>query len=277
MLDAALTCDVTNGENSHSLPFYNPQDLLVLFICGYGEKMDAVGVHFPEYFLLCVVNSSRLADNADLDLTGIVKLTLDLGCDVARKKLHVIVGYDLGLNHDSYLAACLNCEGLLYALKVAFLEKQNVIATEVARLERTTVPPSDAVNAYLEECGSTRITTGIKLAELLRRPEISYESMAKIDIDRPALPMAVRVSAEVQIKYEGYVKRELAEVARQKKLEEKRIPDGICYKDIVGLRLEAAEKLDKIRPASIGQASRISGVSPADVSVLLIYLSTYKK
>ena len=152
-----------------------------------------------------------------------------------------------------------------------------MIAAEVTRLERTTVPPSEAVNAYLEECGSTRISTGIKLAELLRRPEISYESMAKIDTDRIALPMGVRVSAEVQIKYEGYVKRELAEVERQKKLEEKRIPDGICYKDITGLRLEAAEKLEKIRPASIGQASRISGVSPADVGVLLIYLSTYKK
>ena len=173
------------------------------------------------------------------------------------------IGHKVGLVDDARYAA--------------FLEKQKMIAAEVTRLERTTVPPSEAVNAYLEECGSTRITTGIKLAELLRRPEISYESMAKIDTDRIALPMGVRVSAEVQIKYEGYVKRELAEVERQKKLEEKRIPDGICYKDITGLRLEAAEKLEKIRPASIGQASRISGVSPADVGVLLIYLSTYKK
>lgn len=173
------------------------------------------------------------------------------------------IGYKVGLIGEERYAA--------------FLEKQKMIASEVTRLERTTVPPSEAVNAYLEECGSTRISTGIKLAELLRRPEISYESMVKIDTDRPTLPMGVRVSAEVQIKYDGYVKRELAEVARQKKLEEKRIPDGICYKDIVGLRLEAAEKLEKIRPASIGQASRISGVSPADVSVLLIYLSTYKK
>ena len=173
------------------------------------------------------------------------------------------IGHEVGLVDDARYAA--------------FLEKQKMIAAEVTRLERTTVPPSEAVNAYLEECGSTRITTGIKLAELLRRPEISYESMAKIDTDRIALPMGVRVSAEVQIKYEGYVKRELAEVERQKKLEEKRIPDGICYKDITGLRLEAAEKLEKIRPASIGQASRISGVSPADVGVLLIYLSTYKK
>ena len=173
------------------------------------------------------------------------------------------IGHKVGLVDDARYAA--------------FLEKQKMIAAEVTRLERTTVPPSEAVNAYLEECGSTRISTGIKLAELLRRPEISYESMAKIDTDRIALPMGVRVSAEVQIKYEGYVKRELAEVERQKKLEEKRIPDGICYKDITGLRLEAAEKLEKIRPASIGQASRISGVSPADVGVLLIYLSTYKK
>jgi len=159
----------------------------------------------------------------------------------------------------------------------AFLEKRRATEAEIARLERTTLPPSEEVNAYLDACGSTRITTGIKLAELLRRPEISYDSLAAVDRDRPTLPMGVKVSAEVQIKYDGYVKRELAEVARQRKLEEKRIPADLCYKDIIGLRLEAAEKLERIRPASIGQASRISGVSPADVGVLLIYLSTYKK
>ncbi len=158
----------------------------------------------------------------------------------------------------------------------AFLERRELTEREIARLEKTTVPPSEEVNGFLRECGSTEITTGIKLAELLRRPEISYGALAKIDTGRPRLPRRVVATAEVQIKYDGYIKRELAEVARQKKLEEKLLPVDIRYSDIVGLRLEAAEKLEKIRPVSIGQASRISGVSPADVSVLLIYLSTYK-
>ena len=182
-------------------------------------------------------------DNADLRLTEI--------------------GHDVGLIGEERFAA--------------FLEKRRMTEAEIKRLERTTVPPSEEVNAYLAERGSTELTTGIKLAELLRRPEISYESMAKIDTGRPVLPVGVQVTAEVQIKYDGYVKRELAEVARQKKLEEKLIPEDISYKDIIGLRLEATEKLEKIRPTNIGQASRISGVSPADVGVLLIYLSTYKK
>jgi tRNA uridine 5-carboxymethylaminomethyl modification enzyme len=172
------------------------------------------------------------------------------------------IGYEVGLIGEERFAA--------------FLEKRRIIDAEIKRLERTTVPPSDEVNSYLAECGSTAITTGIKLSELLRRPEITYESMAKIDTGRPILPFGVQVTAEVQIKYEGYVKRELAEVARQKKLEEKLIPGDISYKDINGLRLEAIEKLEKIRPTNIGQASRISGVSPADIGVLLIYMSTYK-
>ena len=157
-----------------------------------------------------------------------------------------------------------------------FLIKKSMIEKEVARLEKTTVAPTDAVNALLRECGSTEITTGIKLSELLRRPEISYNALASIDPSRPELPKGVRVTAEVQVKYEGYIKRELAEVERQKKLEEKKLPDGIDYKKILGLRLEAAEKLEKIKPQSVGQASRISGVNPADISVLLIYLSQGK-
>ena len=158
-----------------------------------------------------------------------------------------------------------------------FLEKKAATEREIKRLERTTIAPSEEVNALLRECGSSEITTGIKLADLLRRPELSYESLAKIDTGRSLLPKGVVTTAEVQIKYDGYIKRELAEVERHKKLEERRLPPDICYKDIVGLRLEAAEKLEKIRPMNIGQASRISGVSPADVSVLLIYLQSYRK
>ena len=152
-----------------------------------------------------------------------------------------------------------------------------MIDKEIARLEKTTVPPSEEVNSLLRENGSTELTTGIKLAELLRRPEISYKMLAPIDKERPALPSAVVRTAEVQVKYQGYIKREIAEAERQKKLEEKKLPEDISYKDILGLRLEAAEKLEKIRPRSLGQASRISGVNPADISVLLIYLSQGKK
>ena len=154
-----------------------------------------------------------------------------------------------------------------------FVNKCSQIDGEIARLETTTVPPSDAINTFLRANGSVEITTGIKLAELLRRPEISYEALAEIDTSRPEIPHSVRRSAEVGVKYEGYIKRELAEVARQKRLEDKNLPGDIDYKKITGLRLEAAEKLDKIRPANLGQASRISGVNPADISVLLIYLS----
>ena len=158
----------------------------------------------------------------------------------------------------------------------AFEEKRRLINEEIKRIEKTVVAPSDEVNEYLSSLGSTVIKTGIKLAELLRRPELTYALLERIDPTRPSLPRGVRVSAEIAIKYEGYIKRELAEVERQKKLEDKRLPCGIDYKSILGLRLEAAEKLDKIRPMNIGQASRISGVSPADISVLLIYLQGNK-
>ena len=157
-----------------------------------------------------------------------------------------------------------------------FLEKKTSIEKEISRLEKTTVPPSDEVNSLLRENNSTEITTGIKLAELLRRPEITYKALTPIDKERPVLSSSVVRTAEVQVKYEGYIKRELAEAAKQKKLEEKKLPKDISYKNILGLRLEAAEKLDKIRPESLGQASRISGVNPADISVLLIYLSQGK-
>ena len=154
-----------------------------------------------------------------------------------------------------------------------FLEKKAEIEKEIKRVEKTTIPPSAEVNAFLESQGSTTISTGIKLAELLRRPELTYEALAAVDKDRPVLSRSVTTTVAIQIKYEGYIKRELSEVERQRRLEEKRLPKDISYKDILGLRLESAEKLDKIRPMNIGQASRISGVNPADISVLLIYLT----
>ena len=154
-----------------------------------------------------------------------------------------------------------------------FLEKQSMIAEEIKRLEGVVVPPSEINNRHLRALGSSEISTGVRLSELLRRPELSYLSLAPLDPDRPSLPSAVIRTAEIKVKYQGYIKRELAEVERQKKLEDKRLPPDIDYKKIVGLRLESAEKLDKIRPMNIGQASRISGVNPADISVLLIYLN----
>ena len=154
----------------------------------------------------------------------------------------------------------------------AFLEKQKQIEDEIKRLEKTTIPPSDKNNEILRALGSAEISTGIKLSELLRRPELSYKAICGLDTGRPELPSSVIRTAEIKVKYQGYIKRELSEVERQRKLEDKRLPADIDYKKIVGLRLESAEKLDKIRPMNIGQASRISGVNPADISVLLIYL-----
>ena len=157
----------------------------------------------------------------------------------------------------------------------AFLEKRSAIDKEIERIEKTTIAPTDKVNALLEACNSTKINTGIKLGELLRRPELSYETLAPIDEKRPQLSRGVRITAEISVKYDGYIKRQLAEVERNARLEEKILPLDIDYTKISGLRLEAAEKLNEIRPANLGQASRISGVNPADISVLLIRL--YKK
>lgn len=152
-----------------------------------------------------------------------------------------------------------------------FCARRTAIEEEIARAERTVIAPA-AVNAILEEHGSVPLTTGAKLAELLRRPEMDYESLAPADPDRPALPADVFVTAQIEIKYEGYLKRQNKEVDKQKKWEEYKLPEDIDYTAIKGLRIEAAQKLQKIRPASLGQASRISGVNPADISVLLIRL-----
>ena len=158
-----------------------------------------------------------------------------------------------------------------------FEEKRNLINEEIKRIEKTVIAPSDEVNEYLESQDSAKIKTGIRLAELLRRPELSYRALGKIDTGRPTLPKGVCVTAEISIKYEGYIKRELSEVEKLKKLEGRQLPHDIDYSSILGLRLEASEKLNKIRPMNIGQASRISGVSPADIGVLLIYLAGGKK
>ena len=152
-----------------------------------------------------------------------------------------------------------------------FLDKQEKIATEKERLEHTHLSP-DRANAFLEAHGCERISSGASLADLLRRPQLSYAELAELDPTRPSLPEPVKKTVEIDVKYAGYIKRELAEVQRQKKLEEKRLPEGINYAEMQGLRLEARQKLEKIRPLTVGQAARISGVSPADISVLLLCL-----
>ncbi len=155
----------------------------------------------------------------------------------------------------------------------AFLEKQKQIENEIKRIESTNLGPSEKLNTLLREHSSTEVTNGVKLSDLLRRPELSYEALAPVDENRPTLSRAVAKSAEIRIKYEGYIRRELSEVQKLAKLEEKLIPADIDYDKIGGLRIEARQKLQKIRPLSIGQAMRISGVNPADISVLLIRLS----
>ncbi len=192
----------------------------------------------------------------------------------SRSEYRLILRQD---NADLRLTEIGHAVGLIDDVRYReFLRKKELISREVSRIEKTVIAPTESVNSFLRESGSTEISTGVKLAELLRRPELTYEALAVIDSSRPELPRGVRTTVAIQIKYEGYIKRELAEVERQRKLEEKLLPDDISYKDVLGLRLEAAEKLEKIRPVNIGQASRISGVNPADISVLLIYLTGKK-
>ncbi len=147
---------------------------------------------------------------------------------------------------------------------------------EIRRLNRQTVPPSEALNEMLEKAGTAPLTTGAKLADLLRRPQVSYEMLEPFDRERPKLERMVAEQAEIAIKYEGYIKKQVEQVEHMRALERKPLPQEIDYHAIEGLRLEAREKLEKIRPMNIGQASRISGVSPADISVLLIYLEQRK-
>ena len=181
-------------------------------------------------------------DNADLRLTEI--------------------GYDVGLiSEDRY---------------TKFLIKKKAIEYEVERLRNIVVKPSDVNNNYLESIGTSRITTGVKMADLLKRPQVTYDNLAFIDSDRVELDERVKKEVEILLKYEGYINLESVQVDKFKKLENKKLSEDINYSEISGLRLEARQKLDKVKPSSVGQASRISGVSPADITVLLIWLETNK-
>ncbi len=168
------------------------------------------------------------------------------------------LGHEIGLIDDERYAR--------------FLVKRGQVEAELERIRTVTAPPTEELCAMLTEKGTSVLSTGTKLSELLRRPQISYEDLAPFDPMRPELSAQVREQVEIETKYEGYIKKQLAAVAQMHKLEARRLPPDIKYAEVRGLRLEATEKLERIRPRNIGQASRISGVSPADISVLLVYL-----
>jgi tRNA uridine 5-carboxymethylaminomethyl modification enzyme len=158
-----------------------------------------------------------------------------------------------------------------------FVEKKKHIEDEIARIESVIIKPTDEVNAFLKKNNSSELLTGIRLSDLLKRTEMNYNLLKEIDKDRPDnLTLQEQKEVEIQVKYEGYIKLEEGQVERFKKMEDKKLSPDTDYSTIEGLRLEARQKLNKVKPTSVGQASRISGVSPADVTVLLIYLETIK-
>ncbi|MBQ3918196.1 MAG: tRNA uridine-5-carboxymethylaminomethyl(34) synthesis enzyme MnmG [Oscillospiraceae bacterium] len=172
------------------------------------------------------------------------------------------LGHEIGLISDERYAR--------------FLEKRENINAEVKRLRTTVIRPSDALNDMLVDRGSSGISSPVKEAELIKRPQISYEDVMAFDADAPELSYEVKEQAALIIEYEGYIKRQIEDIDRLRALEEKLLPEGTDYRDVRGLSLEAIEKLNKIRPSNIGEASRISGVSPADVTVLVIWLAGKK-
>lgn len=158
-----------------------------------------------------------------------------------------------------------------------YLHKQELIDQERKRIEKLTFGPSKELNEMLESRGTAPMETGAHASDLIRRPQVSYKDLEPFDTERPQLPDEVTEQVEIQIKYEGYIQKQLIQVEQMRRLETRKIPEDINYEEVRGLRLEAIEKLQRIRPHSIGQASRISGVSPADISVLLIYMESCKE
>ena len=158
-----------------------------------------------------------------------------------------------------------------------FLNKKKNIENEIERVRNTIIKPTEEVNEFLKKNNTSPITTGVRLSELLKRPELNYNILAELDNNRPNLTKQEADEVNISLKYEGYINLESEQVERFKKLENKKLPENINYEQIKGLRLEARQKLNKVRPLSVGQASRISGVSPADISVLLIFLETINR
>lgn len=193
----------------------------------------------------------------------------------SRSEFRLILRQD---NADDRLSEIGYAAGLLPEERILrFREKKAQIEAEKERLRGVIVSPKDGINELLATVGEPPIKTGVRLSELLKRPNVTYELLAPVDPERKPLPSAVVFTAQTDLKYEGYIKKEIADVARFTKLEKRLLPKDICYKNVLGLSTEAAQKLEKFRPVSIGAASRISGVSPADISVLLIYLDIKNK
>ncbi|MGN1095264.1 MAG: tRNA uridine-5-carboxymethylaminomethyl(34) synthesis enzyme MnmG, partial [Eubacteriales bacterium] len=193
----------------------------------------------------------------------------------SRSEFRLILRQD---NADERLSEIGYEAGLLpYERIKRYREKKAMIEAEKSRLRATVLPPSEKLNDILSAAHEPPIRTGVRLSELLKRPEITYASLAPVDEGRKPLPENVIFTAQTDLKYEGYIKKELADAERFSKLEKRLLPEDICYKDVLGLSTEAAQKLEKFRPVSIGAASRISGVSPADISVLLIFLDIKNK
>lgn len=157
------------------------------------------------------------------------------------------------------------------------LSQTEMKEAEIKRINGVFLPPSEALNELLILRGTAEVASGVNLADLIKRPQISYKDLAAFDKTRPVLPDRVCEKVEIEIKYEGYIARQIKQVEEMKRLEDRKIPSNIDYNSIHGLRLEAKEKLNKIRPESVGRAGRISGVSPADISVLLVWLSSVKE
>ena len=188
----------------------------------------------------------------------------------SRSEYRLILRQD---NADERLSAIGLSLGLVSAERhAAVVEKYAAVRREIERLENTHLAPGEALNALLEARGTAPVASGVSLADLIRRPQLSYADLAPFDPERPALPRAVAESAEINLKYEGYIRRQLRQVEEFSRMEEHALPADIDYDAIVGLRLEAREKLKKIRPENLGRAGRISGVSPADLAVLMIWL-----
>ncbi len=172
-------------------------------------------------------------------------------------------GYRIGLINDSRYHA--------------FEKKKKNIENEIKRLEQTIIPPSDEVSALLAQKGSAPIITGVRLIDLLKRPELAYEDFRGVDKERPELSQAEKEEIGISIRYEGYIRRQMLQAEQFKRIEGRKLPPGLDYNAMKGLSTEARQKLAQQRPESLGQASRISGVSPADISVLLIYLEKHRR
>ena len=193
----------------------------------------------------------------------------------SRSEYRLVLRQD---NADARLAAIGHRIGLVSDARLrAVEEKYEAVAREIRRLEHTGAAGTPSLNALLAEKGTAAVDSGCRLIDLLRRPQLTYDDLAAFDPERPALPPAVREQVEISVKYEGYIQRQLRQAAEFEKLERRTLPEDMDYSAIQGLRLEAREKLSDVRPLNLGQAGRISGVSPADVAALMIWLQTHTK